>query len=80
MLKFEPTREGYLVTNDQGRTLCRVETRRVAQKRVTQPPDNRVVFIEEHEAIRREEWVFHFCAGKRSLTELEALLDELPAS
>jgi hypothetical protein len=79
MLEFEPTREGYIVKNEQGRAICRIETRRVAQVKVTQPPDNRVMFIEEHERLPHDKWLFHFCAGKRTAAELTALYNELPS-
>lgn len=77
-LTFVPTRDGYFVTNDQGRAVARIETKHTIHVQETQPPDGRVVRLEKTEALPQEKWPIHFCAGKRTLAELTALLAQMP--
>lgn len=78
MLHWEKTRDGYYVTNQHGRAVCRIETKRIAHVKETQPPDGRVVWMDKEEAVQPEQWTIHFCAGKRTIAELKALLAEMP--
>ena len=80
-LEYQETRDGYLICNEQGRALCRIETKRVIQYQVIQAPDNRQVWLEKAEELPQEQWMIHFCAGKRTpaeIKELSLLLDSLP--
>lgn len=79
-LKFEPTSDGYFASDAiSGRGIARIETKRTEQVRTTQPPDNRVVFLEQIVTLPREQWQVHFCAGKRTIAELQAVIAEMPA-
>jgi hypothetical protein len=79
MLKFEKDGDGYLVTMAAtGRAVCRIQTSVMEAITQKQPPDDRIVTFDKVKPLPREQWLFHFCAGRFSEATLAALISEFP--
>jgi hypothetical protein len=79
-MKFTKDGDGYIVHDKDGRAVCRVKTMTTETLPPHKMPDGRVIPAEEADKpLPRDQWLFHFCAGRFTGAQLEEVLKSLPA-